>query len=165
MNQHEIIKMSSVEVINTCVGCASGTTGHTAGHTTGHTAGHTARSATRSLVDAHHDGVELFLEFLALVIKLFGAGILSTVNELEAVLAEVFNDLFVFISELVLHLFVGELILDLEAVVLKRVLGFDSALELVICVLVLFGFVHHLFDLVLAETTLIVSDGDFLGLS
>jgi len=118
--------------------------------------------ATGFLVDAHHDGVEFTFKFLHLGIVVLLGGLSGGVNELESISGGSLNGGLVFGSEFDGELLVTELVLHLEAVVLEGVLGFNLTLELIVLRLELLGFVNHLLDFLLGETSLIVGDNNLL---
>jgi len=118
--------------------------------------------ATGFLVDAHHDGVEFTFKFLHLGIVVLLGGLSGGVNELESISGGSLNGGLVFGSEFDGELLVTELVLHLEAVVLEGVLGFNLTLELIVLGLELLGFVNHLLDFLLGETSLIVGDNNLL---
>ena len=136
-----------------------GTTG-SAWHTTGHTS--SATGATSSLVDTNHDRVEF--GFKLLLFSLESTSILRvSLYELESFSNGVLDYLLVLVGEVVLQLLFVESVLNREAVVLKSVLGLDLLTDGIILNFELVGVSYHLLDLLLGETTLIVSDGDLLG--
>jgi hypothetical protein len=151
-------KYRSIEIINISLGSTAGTT--SSGHT-----GHATGSATSLLVDAHHDGVEFTFKFLLLHLEVFLGSLGGVGNVLETVSGSFLNGLLVSVSEFGGELLFSELVLHLEAVVLKTVLGFNLALEFLVLRLEFLGFVNHLLDLFLGETTLIVGDSDLFSLT
>ena len=160
--------MVSIEIVS--LASSSGAcTAHTAhiGHATG--TGHTTSTGhtgtTSCLVDFHHDGVEFSFHGLLLLLELGSLGIGLAFEPLEGLGATFLDGFLVLVGEFVLHLFVGELVLHLEAVVLELVFLLDLGLDLVILVLVLLGIGNHLVNLFLGETSVIVGDGDLLDLT
>merc|ERR1712159_33579 len=164
----------SVEIVDTAGAgntATSGTShvthiGHTtAGHTSGHTAGHSTGSATCSLVDSHYDRLELAFHFLLLGLVVFGGCVRVGLEPLESLLGQILNNFLIIVGELVLELLIAELVLDLEAVGLETVLGFNLLLELLILILVALGLHDESIDFLLGETALVVGDGDLLVLA
>ena len=159
---------SSIEIIDTSVrGASRGTSGHTTGHTAGHTSGHTASawSTTSSLIDAHHNGVELGFKFLLFGFEFLSGRLLVALEELESLGGALFNHLLVVVGELVLQLLVIERVLHLEAVGFEAVLSVDLLAHGIILSLILVSILHHLLDFLLGKTTLIVGDSDLLALA
>jgi hypothetical protein len=150
--------LGSVEIVDTSIGGVTGTvlSGHT-GHTTG--------SATSLLVDSHHDGVVLLLDFLLLGLELISGCLFGVVDELKALVGKSLNKLDVFLGELTAELLVHKGGLHLEAVRFETVLGLNSLLDLLVLVLELLSLLHHLLDVLLSKATLVVGDGDLLGLA
>jgi len=68
----------------------------------------------------------------------------------------------IFFGEFILHLLVIELVLHLEAVVLESVFLLNSGTDFVILILEAFGISDEFVNFLLGESTLIVSDSDFL---
>jgi hypothetical protein len=155
--------MCSIEIVDGSGGGTSTGSAHV-GHTTGGS-GHTSRGTTGSLVDSHHDGVELAFEFLLLLFESGDIGVTGRLEPLEDLLGGLSDEGLVFFGELVLHLLVIELVLHLEAVVLESVFLLNSVLDLVILVLELLGIGDELVNFLLGETALIVGDGDLLVLA
>ena len=155
--------MCSIEIVD---GSGRGTSTGSAhvGHATGGS-GHTSRGATGSLVDSHHDGVELSFELLLLFFESGNIGITSRLEPLEDLLGGLGNEGLVFFGELVLHLLVIELVLHLEAVVLESVFLLNSVLDLVILILELLSISDEFVNFLLGETALIIGDGNLLVLT
>ena len=161
----------SVQVIHGGVG-GSSTTGASAWHTTTwHTAWHTWHATggtgslwASSLVDSHHDWVELGLKLLLLLLD--GLSLLRVgLKELETLSGGVLDGLLILIGEVGLQLLLVEGVLHLEAVVLKTVLGLNLLSDGVILSSELVSVGDHLLDLLLGEATLVVGNGDLLGLT
>ena len=160
--------MGSIQVVHGGVGGSTASSGHTVGHAAWHTTWHSTGGSsglwTGSLVDSHHDGVELGLKLLLLLLislSILGIGL----DELTTLSSGVFNDFLVLVGEVSLKLLFVESVLHLEAVVLEGVLAFNLLSGSVILSLELVSVGHHLLDFLLRETTLVVCDGDLLGLS
>merc|ERR1719300_1338302 len=120
------------------------------------------RSAARRLVQLGDDGVADALDLLLLVVKLLLLCQLVRVQPGDYLSALVDDLLLVLLTDLVLDLLVLDGGLHLEGVGLEGVLGGDAVLLLVVLVLVLLRLVHHALDLLLAQATLVVGDGDLV---
>jgi len=114
------------------------------------------------LVDFLHNRVEFCLNFLLLGFVLLCACIRVAFKELKAFLRCILDGSLVSFFELVLKLLIIKSVLDLEAVVLKTILGIDLLTELIVLVLVLFGILDHLLNLFFGETSLVIGDCDLL---
>mmetsp|Transcript_23351 Transcript_23351/g.17778 ORF Transcript_23351/g.17778 Transcript_23351/m.17778 type:complete len:267 (-) Transcript_23351:1160-1960(-) len=127
--------------------------------------GHATWSSTSSLIDSHHNWVVLGLKFFLLGFNFLSFSIGRSLKPLDAFFGGLFNDLLVILSELILELLIIEGVLHLEAVVFQTILGFNSLLDLLIFTLVLFSFIHHSFNIILAQSSLFIGNGDFVALS
>jgi len=133
-------------------------------HSTGHS-WHTTWHSTSSSVDSGDDWVVDSLEFFLLLLILFNRGIRVALVPLLVLLGSV-SDLFLFvISELVLELLVINGGSDLVDVLLVSVLSLNLFGELVVLGLELLSLSDKSVDLLLGESTLVVSDGDVRVLS
>ncbi|GMR52836.1 hypothetical protein PMAYCL1PPCAC_23031, partial [Pristionchus mayeri] len=121
--------------------------------------------STGSLVQLGDDGVAHLLELLLLVLELVLLGGLVRVQPAEDLIALALDGLSVVGGDLVLELLVVEGLLHVEGVRLEGVLRADTLLLGIILSLQLLGIGHHLLDLVLRETSLVVGDGDLVLLS
>jgi len=141
--------------------------GGTAGASSAAHAGHaTLRCGVgaSSLVDAHHDGVELALK--GLLHSLNGCCVLGVaLKELKSLVGGGVDVLDILRGEVSPEFLLVEGVLHLEAVVLKSVLGLDLLADDVISSLELLSISDELLDVLLGETALIVGDGDLLGLT
>merc|ERR1712193_218256 len=104
------------------------------------------------LVDLLHDWVELRLDLLLLGFVLRAVCVCVALEELESFIDDTLDSLLLFLRELVLHLFVTQCVLDLEAVVLEAILGINSLAGLLIFFLEALSILDHLFDLLGAES-------------
>jgi NAD-specific glutamate dehydrogenase len=103
----------------------------------------------------------LALESLLLLLELLLLGGLSVVLEpAKGLLDGSLDGLAVAVAELALDLLVVDAVADVEGVVLEAVLGLDLGLVDLVVSLEALGLGHHPLDIVLAETTLVVGDGD-----
>ena len=121
--------------------------------------------ATGSLVHSHHDGVEFVLHLLFLLNVLISIGVLLAFEPSEGSGASLKDGSLIIGGELVAHVRVIELVLHLEAVVLKLVLLLELLADLGILVLELLGIGNHLVNLLFGETSTVVGDGDLLDLA
>jgi NAD-specific glutamate dehydrogenase len=125
---------------------------------------HAAGRCSATSVQLGDDGVADCLKLLLLVLELLLVSQLVRVHPFNDIIAFVHDDLLVLLCDLVLELLVLHGRLHVEAVRLQAVLGGDhSSLLLVLC-LVLLGIVDHALNLLLAQTTLVVGDGDLVFL-
>uniref|UniRef100_A0A1I8I9W5 Secreted protein n=1 Tax=Macrostomum lignano TaxID=282301 RepID=A0A1I8I9W5_9PLAT len=132
-------------------------TGEAARHATGHSTG-----SASGLVQLGDDGVAHLLELLLLMVVFVLLGGLVGVEPLDDVVALVQDGLLVVLGDLVLELLVLDSLAHGEGVALERVLGRDALLLLVVLGLVALGLVDHPLDVLLAETALVVGDGDLV---
>ena len=123
------------------------------------------RSPTGLLIHLGDDGTADGLDLLQLVLVLVGLRSLVSVEPAYGFLALVDDLLAVTLVQLALDVVVLNSGLHVEAVRLQAVLGSDAIFLLVVLILVLLGLRDHPLDVVLAETTLVVGDGDLLLLS
>jgi len=84
---------------------------------------------------------------------------------LQALGSSVLDDLLILLGEVCLELLLVQCVLHLEAVVLESVLGLNLLSDGVILSTEPVGIGDHLLDLLLRQTTLIISDCDLLSLS
>ena len=133
------------------------------GHTTGHSTRRGSSIGTSGLVDSHHDRVELSLELLLL--GLHGISVGVRLEELKALVTCLFNRFLVFLGEVLAKLLLLKSLLCTITVVFEFVLRLHLLPDNIILSLELVCVGHHLLDFVFRETTLVVSDGDFLGLT
>jgi hypothetical protein len=128
------------------------------------------------LVNLGDNGVENFFEFLLFLLEFFSVGIGVRFDPLEGFFDKLLELALVTFVDLILKLFVpkelnfirGFLLDGLSdgiTVVFEGVLGFDLLLDEFIFVLIFLSFLDHLFDVFLGESSLIVGDGDLVGLS
>merc|ERR1719399_1092247 len=165
---------TSVKVVDSVIStswCTAGSASwevHAAGHSTSrhaaHATWHSSGSATSGLVYPLHDRVELGLDLLPLALDGVSISLWVGLEPLETVLGALLDRGLVLISESLLKLLLVESVLDLEAVVLESVLSLDLGLHLLVLSLVLLGVVHHLLDVLLGQSTLVVGDGDLVDL-
>merc|ERR1719468_337655 len=140
--------------------------GACSGEATWHTAWHSTGTASCSgLVQLGHDRVGDSLQLLLLVLELVLLCGQVTEFPVQHLLGLVHDGVLVLVADLALELVVFDGLLDVEGVRLEIVLGGDALSLLVVLCLVLLGVVDHLFDVLLAETTLVVGDGDLVLLS
>ncbi|GJN31061.1 hypothetical protein PR202_gb19415 [Eleusine coracana subsp. coracana] len=121
-----------------------------------------ARGTRAALVHLGDDGVADSLELLHLVLELLRLGELVPVEPLDCVLDAVLDPLLVLGGQLGRDLFVLDGVAHVVCVVLQRVARLHLALHLLVLGLVLLGLLHHLLDLLLAEPSLVVGDGDLV---
>ncbi|KAI3485069.1 hypothetical protein L1887_51742 [Cichorium endivia] len=151
-----------VELLNGgAVVTARGSTGSGARGTAGHATG----SAASSRVDLGHDGVDLLLDLLLLVLELVGRGGGVGVEPLDALLDDLLERLLVGGLELVLELGLVGGVADVVDVRLETVLGLGALEGLLVLLGELLGLLEHLLDLLRRETALVVADGDLLRLA
>merc|ERR1719376_1015978 len=124
-----------------------------------------APASCSALVQLGHDRGGNSLQLLLLVLELVLFGGLVVVQPLQHLLGLVHDGVLVLVAELALELVVFDGLLYVEGVRLELVLGLHALSLLVVLSLVLLGVVDHLFDILLAETTLVVGDGDLVFLS
>merc|ERR1712079_128059 len=141
----------SIKVIDVGIRCSSwhfSTTWHsTAWHSSAwHTTWHSTWCSTGSLINLHHDWIELSFELLLLGFIFFSTSILVAFKELKSFCRSIFDGLFVLIREFLLEFFIIQGILHLEAVVFKSILSIDLLSELVVLIFILFSILNHLLN-------------------
>jgi len=132
--------LRSVEIISSValLGCSTAHASHVL-----------RRSSTSCLVDSHHNGVEFSLELLLLGLIISGFSILVSLEPLEARCTLFFDGKLILSGELLLHFLVIELVLHLEAIVLKTVLLLNLGFDGIILILVLLSIGNHLVNFLL----------------
>jgi len=137
-----------------------------ASHST-HASRHAARHSTSLslLVEADEDGLDGALSLLELVLVLLLGGGLVGVEPLDGLLAAVLDLLLVLVRELGGKGLVAGAVASAVDEGLEVVLGLDTIAVLLIVLLVSLSVVDHTLDILLAETTLVVCDGDVVGLA
>mmetsp|Transcript_29898 Transcript_29898/g.95790 ORF Transcript_29898/g.95790 Transcript_29898/m.95790 type:complete len:670 (+) Transcript_29898:1155-3164(+) len=130
--------------------------------------GRSSPSSTSSAsgIELGHDRIHHLLDLLLLLIEVFllGRGVL--VDPLGGGLDNLLEGLLILIAQLALDLvLIVDGVLDVVDVGLDRVLGIDALLHLLVLLLVLLGLLDHTVDLLLAQTALVVGDGDLLTLA
>merc|ERR1719506_3219569 len=133
------------------------------------TAGHTTlrhfTTATCSLVNLHHDWVHDTLKLLLLVFKLLLLCKLILVQPVESLLHGLLDFVLIVALELVLQLLLLQGVAHREAVVLQAILCLNLGLCLLVFGTIFLSFLHHAINFSLRETTLLVRDGDLVGLT
>merc|ERR1711977_281642 len=114
---------------------------------------HPTRSTTGILVHLLDDWVAHSLELLLHGLELLFLGMLSSVEPGHDLVDLVLN-------ESVLELLIVDLVLHVVGVGLEAVLGIDPLLVLGILISELLGLTNHTLDVILAQTALVVGDGD-----
>nr|P41755.1 RecName: Full=NAD-specific glutamate dehydrogenase; Short=NAD-GDH [Achlya klebsiana]AAA17563.1 NAD-specific glutamate dehydrogenase [Achlya klebsiana] len=104
----------------------------------------------------------ILLIFLLLGFEFFLFSGLVVVEPVNDVGDLVVNDLLVAFIDLALELFVVEGVAEVVGVVFKTVLGFNADVVGFIFRLVLFSFLHHAFNIILGEATLVVGNGNLV---
>mmetsp|Transcript_11928 Transcript_11928/g.31165 ORF Transcript_11928/g.31165 Transcript_11928/m.31165 type:complete len:188 (-) Transcript_11928:1310-1873(-) len=125
----------------------------------GHSARHAAAAAAAGGVEFLDDGRADTLDLLLLVRELLLIGHLVLLEPLDRVGDGLERSLDIVGVELLLHLVVSERGLDLVAVVLERVLRFNSLLKQGVLIRVLLRLDGHLLDVFLGEARFVVGDG------
>merc|ERR1711998_328004 len=123
----------------------------------------TSWGAARLLVDLANDWAADALHLLELLVEVLFLSILVVIEPLVSILESLLDGLLVLVGDLVCNtlLAVAQGIFHGVYVVLEGV----TCLDLVAHLLVLLSELHHAFNLLLAETTLVVSDGNLLVLA
>merc|ERR1711977_389816 len=121
---------------------------------------HPTRSTTGILVHLLDDWVAHSLELLLHGLELLLLGMLSSVEPGHDLVDLVLNSLLVVLSESVLELLIVDLVLHVVGVGLEAVLGIDPLLGLGILISELLSLTNHTLDVILAQTALVVGDGD-----
>merc|ERR1711977_706528 len=121
---------------------------------------HPTRSTTGILVHLLDDWVAHSLELLLHGLELLFLGMLSSVEPGHDLVDLVLNSLLVVLSESVLELLIVDLVLHVVGVGLEAVLGIDPLLGLGILISELLSLTNHTLDVILAQTALVVGDGD-----
>ncbi|EJY57529.1 AAEL016995-PA [Aedes aegypti] len=147
-------------------GSGSGTRGSTSTGSWGTTweSRHTSWGTTGTLVQLGDDGIADGFQLLLTVFVLLLLGQLVGIEPLDGIVALVHDEGLIAIGDLVLQLVVLHGGLHVEAVRLQSVLGRDGFLLLLVLRAVFLRFVDHAFDILLAETALVVGDGDLVFL-
>jgi len=117
------------------------------------------------LIDLLHDWVELRLNLLLLGFVLRAISVCVAFEELESFIDDTFDSLLFFLRELVLHLFVTQCVLDLEAIVLEAILGINPLAGFLIFFLEALSILDHLLDLLGAESVCVGLDLNRLRLA
>jgi len=118
------------------------------------------------LIDLSDDGIANALQFLHLLLKIVFVGFVVLVKPVFGIGKSIGNGALVVLVQLV-----GQLVLifncvaHLIDVVLECVLSVNAFLDSLVFVSELLSVEDHLLDLLLGEATLVVCDGDVLGLS
>ncbi|KAL0911704.1 hypothetical protein M5K25_019863 [Dendrobium thyrsiflorum] len=115
-----------------------------------------------SLVHFGDDRVADALEFLHLVIKLISLSQLITFKPLDSLINGIFNLLLVISSKLRGNLLILDGVPHIVRIILQCVLRLHLFLVLLVLRLVLFSFLNHLLNLLLAQTALVIGDGDLI---
>eukprot|EP00037_Helgoeca_nana_P026083 m.292930 g.292930 ORF g.292930 m.292930 type:complete len:688 (+) comp27130_c3_seq9:38-2101(+) len=147
-----------------CRGCAAAHVRHAAWHTTWHAAlswWGTASCCVHLGDDRRADTLELLL----LVLELVLLGGLVGIEPRHGRVNLVDNRLLVLLREFVLDLLVLDSLLHRVGVRLEGVLGRDLLAGLLVLDLEALGLVDHALNVLLGEPTLVVGDGDLLGLA
>ena len=139
-------------------------TGLTTGEAAGGTAGH-ATGSTASTVELHHDGVGNGLELLLVVLVLLTSGLLVLIEPSDDLVDLGLELLLVGSIKLLVDLGVSESVAERVGVRLKAVLGSDTLALSLILILELLGLSKHALDLLLGQATLVVGNGDLVGLA
>ncbi|TVU49638.1 hypothetical protein EJB05_00958, partial [Eragrostis curvula] len=124
-----------------------------------------AHVAAGALVHLGDDGVAQALQLLHLVLELVRLRQLVGVQPLDGLVDGVLDLLLVLSGELGRDLLVLDRVAHVVRVVLQGVLGLHLLLVLLVLRLVLLRVLHHLLDLLLAQTALVVGDGDLVLLA
>ena len=118
------------------------------------------------LIDLSDDGIANALQFLHLLLKIIFVGFVVLVKPVFGIGKSIGNGALVVLVQLV-----GQLVLifncvaHLIDVVLECVLSVNAFLDSLVFVSELLSVEDHLLDFLLGEATLVVRDGDVLGLS
>merc|ERR1719503_320721 len=123
------------------------------------------RSTTSVLVHLADDRVAHTLQFLELVLELVHFGGLVTVQPSDRGLDGVFDRLLVVRIQLATDVGVVHGVAHVVRVVLDGVLGFDLLLVLLVLSLVLLRVLDHALDVLLAQATLVVGNGNLVLLA
>merc|ERR1719453_2531508 len=126
---------------------------------------HTISTTTSGLVDLHHDWIDNALKFLLLGLEFILLSQLVLVQPVEAFLDCLLNLVFVICLKFVLQLLLLQRVAHGEAIVLKTILGFNLRLVGFIFSAVLLCLLDHAVNLRLRQATLLIRDGDLVGLS
>ena len=110
------------------------------------------------LVDFLHDRIELRLDLLLLCFILRALSICVALEELQSFIYDTFNSLLFFLRELFLQLLVTQCVLDLEAIILKAILGINLLAGLLVLFLIAFCVLDHLLDLLGTESVCVSLD-------
>merc|ERR1719341_2856969 len=130
-----------------------------------HTSWHSSWGTTSVSVQLGYDWVAHPFHLLLLLVELLHLGELVGVQPLNGLVTLVSDSLAVVLTDLVLHLFIVQCGLHVEAVALQSVLGGDPVLLLVVLSLELLSVIDHPLDLLLGESALVVGDRDLVLLS
>mmetsp|Transcript_25199 Transcript_25199/g.64904 ORF Transcript_25199/g.64904 Transcript_25199/m.64904 type:complete len:582 (+) Transcript_25199:201-1946(+) len=125
--------------------------------------GHTTRHTTSALVHLGHDRVAQLLELLELGLKLLHLRKLVGIKPLNGSVDRLVDGLLVTRLKLLCQLLVINAVAHVVGVVLKAILGLNLLLVLLILRLVLLCILHHLLDLILGQTALVIGDGNLAG--
>merc|ERR1712212_528810 len=126
---------------------------------------HTACWGSAGLCELGHDWHGNLFQFLLLIFVLILLGGLIGLQPGEGLVGFIHDRLLIFVGDLVLNFFILHSGFEAESVGFQGVLGSDSVSLLLVFLLVLLGVVDHAFDVLFAETTFVVGDGDFILLS
>jgi len=110
------------------------------------------------LVNLLHDRVELCLDLLLLGFVICAVSVYATLEELQSFIDDTFDSLLFFLGELVLQLLVTQCVLDLEAIILKAILGINLFAGLLVLFLVALSVLDHLLDLLGTESVCVGLD-------
>jgi len=139
----------------------SGTTRETS--TTGETFS-TRGNTTSSLVNSHHNGVEEIFKLFLLGSVFFSFSLVVGLKPFGYFINKFLDILLLISLELVLELLVLEGVSDGVGVVFESVLSFDLLLEGFVLSLEFLSFLDETVDFFLGKTTLLVGNGDLVGL-
>ncbi|CAG5074352.1 Similar to NAD-specific glutamate dehydrogenase (Achlya klebsiana) [Cotesia congregata] len=161
------IKIIFLQLINFFNGWSSSSSSSSSRWCSGtrHTTRHTIRHTASSLVQLGDNWIADSFNLLLLLLKFFLLSQLISIKPLDDLIAFVQDNLFIFITDLAFDFVVFNGALHIEAVSLETIFGSNSLLLFLILKFVLFSFIDHPFNLLLAKSSLVIGDSNLILLS